>query len=351
MKEIWLLCTGDKWDVEKSSITDAIELGYTGVIVKGEFAEKAGKLGRIDVIGKSNSEGELKDGKKAFFIDISSSEDQEKAIKLSEEANYLFLNFSDWKIIPLENLIAMRKRAKLIAEVRDEEEVKLVLTTLEKGADGIVVRRGEREELKKFSELVSETGDRTELKTGKIVEIKPLGMGERVCIDTVSLMSVGEGMLIGNRAGFMFLIGSESEESEYVASRPFRVNAGSVNAYIKAGNKTKYLSELKSGDAIEITGYDGKVTSSFVGRVKIEKRPLILVKAVADGEEGTVILQNAETIKLVSPDGKHISVSSLKTGDEILVWVGEKARHFGTEVEEFIIEKRFNANCSLCHRF
>jgi 3-dehydroquinate synthase II len=330
---------GDEWDEEKGNITDAIELGYTGVVLKAKFAEKAGKLGRIEVVAKTNSEGKLKDGKKAFFIDISSSEDQEKAIKLSEEADYLFLSFSDWKVIPLENLIVMRKKAKLIAEVGDVDEAKVVLTTLERGADGIAVRSLNREQLRIFSELVSFGEQKIELRKGKIVEIKPLGMGERVCIDTVSLMNVGEGMLVGNKAAFMFLVASESEESEYVASRPFRVNAGSVNAYLKAGTKTKYLAELKAGDEVEIVAYDGSIRSSWVGRVKIEKRPLILLKAVADGEEGTVILQNAETIKLVSPDGRHISISSLKEGDSVLVWVGEKARHFGTEVEEFIIEK------------
>ncbi|HDD36141.1 MAG TPA: hypothetical protein ENF50_01555, partial [Archaeoglobus veneficus] len=32
-------------------------------------------------------------------------------------------------------------------------------------------------------------------------------------------------------------------------------------------------------------------------------------------------------------------VSEIKEGDEVLVWLGKKARHFGMEVDEFIIEK------------
>lgn len=339
MKEIWLQCRGDDWNEDKKGITDAIELGFTGIIVKDEFREKAEKLGRIGIIARKNSIGELKGGKKAVFINISSGEDQEKAVKYSEESDYVFLNFSNWKIIPLENLIAMRKKAKLIAEVESKEDAKVILTTLEKGADGIAVKPADREILKNYSEMTRDTSGKLELKEGKITEIKSLGMGERVCVDTVSIMSVGEGMLVGNGAGFMFLVGSESEESEYVASRPFRVNAGSVNAYVKFGDKTKYLSELKAGDEVEIVGHEGSNRNSYVGRVKIEKRPLILIKAIADGEEGTVILQNAETIKLVAPGGEHISVSSLKKDDKILVWVGEKARHFGTEVKEYIIEK------------
>jgi len=81
------------------------------------------------------------------------------------------------------------------------------------------------------------------------------------------------------------------------------------------------------------------VRKSYVGRVKIERRPLILIRAEVDGVEGSVILQNAETIKLVAPDGKHVSVAELKPGDEILVWLGKKARHFGVEVDEFIVER------------
>ncbi len=334
MKEVWLVDLGDNWDEVKESVKDAIEIGFTGVVVKKEFEDLARKLGRINVIGVENGKGE-----NAIIFEIRSAEDQDKAIELSEKYDYIFLKFSDWKIIPLENLIAMKKRSKLIAMVNDFDEAKVVLTTLEKGADGIAVEECDRSLMRKYYELASGERGFVELKKAKVTEIRPLGVGDRVCIDTVTLMSVGEGMLVGNKAGFMFLVASESEESEYVSSRPFRVNAGSVNAYVKVGNRTKYLAELKAGDEVEIVNYKGETRRSYVGRVKIEKRPLILVKAVADGEEGSVILQNAETIKLIDPEGKHVSVANLKEGDEVLVWIGEKARHFGVGVEEFIIER------------
>ncbi len=334
MKEIWLLALGEDWEEEKEKIKDAIEIGFTGVVVRREFEDLAKKLGRIKVFGVENGVGE-----NFAFVEVKSAEDQNKAIELSESYDYLFLRFSDWKIIPLENLIAMKKRAKLIAIVNDLDEAKVVLTTLEKGADGIAIQESRRDVMRKFYEIASGERGFVELKKAKVVEIKPLGVGDRVCIDTVTLMRVGEGMLVGNRAGFMFLVASESEESEYVSSRPFRVNAGSVNAYVKVGSKTRYLAELKAGDEVEIVNYKGETRRSYVGRVKIEKRPLILIRAIANGEEGTVILQNAETIKLVNPEGKHVSVASLKEGDEVLVWIGEKARHFGVSVDEFIIER------------
>ena len=69
-------------------------------------------------------------------------------------------------------------------------------------------------------------------------------------------------------------------ESEYVASRPFRVNAGPVHAYVMTpGNKTKYLSELETGDEVLTVDQEGTTKIAIVGRVKIEKRPLMLVEA------------------------------------------------------------------------
>ncbi len=325
MKELWLINKGENWEEVKESIKDAIELGFTGVIVKDEFKELSEKLGRIEVSSED-------------VFEVKGREDVEKALKIAEEKGRVFLDFENWKIIPLENIVALRKKGKVVVLVKTPEEAKTVLHTLEKGADGIIVEAYDRERLAEFANILRE-GEKLKLVEAEIKKISPLGVGDRVCIDTITLMSKGEGMLVGNKAEFMFLVASESEESEYVSARPFRVNAGSVNAYIKVGDRTKYLSELKAGDKVEIVRFDGNTRESYVGRVKIEKRPMILVEAEVNGLRGSVILQNAETIKLVGKDGEHLSVSELKEGDRVLVWIGEKARHFGVAVEEFIIER------------
>ncbi len=78
----------------------------------------------------------------------------------------------------------------------------------------------------------------------------------------------------------------------------------------------------------------------MVGRVKIERRPLLMIEAVSDGEQGTVMLQNAETIRLIRPDGSPVSVTDIKVGDEVMVHLTQsRARHFGGEVDEFILER------------
>lgn len=45
---------------------------------------------------------------------------------------------------------------------------------------------------------------------------------------------MGEGMLVGSFARALFLVHSECAESRYIASRPFRVNAGPVSFSFKA---------------------------------------------------------------------------------------------------------------------
>lgn len=77
-----------------------------------------------------------------------------------------------------------------------------------------------------------------------------------------------------------------------------------------------------------------------MGRVKIERRPLALITAECNGQKGTALLQNAETIALVSPKGEPILVTELKSGQEVLVKLEEaKGRHFGIEVDEYMLEK------------
>ena len=64
---------------------------------------------------------------------------------------------------------------------------------------------------------------------------------------------------------------------------------------------------------------------------------MLMVTAVHGKDEYTTILQNAETVKLVTPKGS-VSVNELKEGDEVLVHLAEGGRHFGMSVKEKIKE-------------
>ena len=57
-----------------------------------------------------------------------------------------------------------------------------------------------------------------------------------------------------------------------------------------------------------------------------------------EGERYRTLLQNAETIKLVTPDGP-VAVTELEEEDEVRLYIEEGGRHFGTKVEESVVEK------------
>ncbi len=195
-------------------------------------------------------------------------------------------------------------------------------------------------ELKKALTTLKVEAEKSPLVTARIRSITPTGMGDRVCIDTCTNMSLGEGMLVGNSSSALFLIHAESITNPYVAPRPFRVNAGPVHAYTRVpGDKTRYLSELSAGDQVLIFDHTGRATVGVIGRLKIERRPLMLVTAEIGDRVATTIVQNAETIRLTRPDGTAVSVVNLAEGDEVVAAVEEAGRHFGHKIEETITEK------------
>jgi 3-dehydroquinate synthase II len=163
--------------------------------------------------------------------------------------------------------------------------------------------------------------------------------GDRVCIDTIANMTNGEGMLVGDYSSGMVLVNSESLENPYVASRPFRVNAGAVHCYIMTTDgRTRYLSDLKAGDEMLVVNYKGETYISVAGRIKLEKRPLLRIEIKGILKTFSVVLQNAETIRIVTPDGNSKSVVSLMPGDKVVIFEEEGGRHFGYKIEESITE-------------
>ena len=76
-------------------------------------------------------------------------------------------------------------------------------------------------------------------------------------------------MLIGSVSEILCLVHGETIPSEYVPSRPFRVNAGPVHSYIlMADGKTKYLNELEAGNQVAIINSKGDERSASIGRIK-----------------------------------------------------------------------------------
>lgn len=330
MKKIWV--QADPWN--KNMVTRALECGADAVIVPKGYTPKVKKLGVIPTISE---DGDIKLGEDVLILNVRGKEDEEKAAVLPRDKQ-LILRMIDWTIIPLENLIA--QRSGLFVEVTDSAMAKTAVQILEKGVDGVVLHTHDLNEVRKTVDVIHGFLPKLEMEAAKIVETKLLGMGDRVCIDTCSQMTQGQGMLIGNASDAFFLVQSESEDNPYVAARPFRVNAGPVHAYIlNPEGKTQYLSELGTGDDVMVVDHEGNTQIANIGRCKIERRPLMLVTAEVDGRRITTILQNAETIRLVRRGGKSVSVASLKPGAEVLVHREAGGRHFGMKIEETLKEK------------
>ena len=326
----------DDVQARKDLVTNGLEAGICRFILrKGD--EKFETLGKMDAIYFDKG---ISCDDRYEFIDIDTPGSQDRAMSLAGKKDAVIVTTSDWTVIPLENMIAKfgGSGTKVYACASSVEDANLFLTTMEKGVDGIVIDIDEPHKISKFKEIITES-PKEELSEVSIVSIKPVEMGDRVCIDTCSMMSPGEGMLIGSYSNCLFLIQSESEDNGYVASRPFRVNAGAVHSYMEIpGGGTRYLSEIKGGDSVLLCDEKGNTRVASVGRCKVEKRPLLMVTATDGKKEYTVMLQNAETIKMVRKDGS-ISVTKLKPGDKVLAKIESGGRHFGMAIDETITEK------------
>jgi len=330
MRKVWVKVI----PYNKRLITTALESGAHAIWVEPSEVKKVKELARIDVISE---EGDLKPQVDFNEIIIRKKEDEEKALSLSKTAPVV-VEGEDWTIIPLENLVAQSEN--IFTVVKDEDQMEIALGVLEKGVAGVVIDVKDPELLRKLILKALAKQERIPLLAARILRITPLSLGERVCVDTCTLMGKGEGMLVGNSSSFLFLVHAESIENPYVAPRPFRVNAGAVHSYILLPEgRTKYLSEITAGDEVMIVNYKGESSKAIVGRAKTEKRPLMLIEAEAQGKKGSCILQNAETIRLVAKNGDPISIVKLKEKDEVMVYLEEGGRHFGIKIKETISEK------------
>lgn len=351
MKELWLRLDAHVPRAKKLELLKMAEGRFNVAVLPPEDMPLAAGLKlrtastdeRSDIRLLSNriGAGERFTGDAAVEVIVKDRSDEEKVLQLAETGiRYVLVKCPNWKIIPLENLIAWtRSKVSLLADVASMSEAQVALQTLELGVDGVVLTAASTRDLESVDQFLNHENSVSLIK-GKVVSVKQIGPGARVCVDTCELLEQGEGMLVGSQSSGLFLVEAEVHKNPHVEPRPFRVNAGPVSSYVLVpGLKTRYLSELKAGDEILIVNRAGATRVGHIGRVKIERRPMMLVVTEADGHTFSIILQNAETVRLVSYVAST-PVSELKLGDEVLLRVEEGGRHFGTLVaEEMVIER------------
>jgi 3-dehydroquinate synthase II len=314
-------------NVDHSLLDEAVKLGFQ------HFVE-IDKDGVIRLVRGAASAHDLR------YVKIRSGADLRGVIESAAPGSITVVETGDWSIIPYENLIAeLHLKGAEVYAVGDPGSLETLLSVMEKGVDGVVLRVSSKQELILVADTLA-SATPPELVEAEVTHIRQVGLGDRVCVDTTTTLTEGEGLLVGNTSDFLFLVHNENIQTEYTEARPFRVNAGALHCYVLQKNgRTNYLSELKAGDNVLIVSPRGSRTVA-VGRAKIERRPLALIGARAQGRTGSIVVQWAETIRLTTPEGKPISVTSLKEGSKVLVHLGEQVgRHFGAKVDEFIIEK------------
>lgn len=326
MAKVYFRC--DPFD--KGAVTLALESGVDGVIVPRDQVEAVTGLSRCPVWAAEETPA----------VALTVKADEEAVLERLRAGERVTLA-RGWEVIPVENLLAQSD--SVLAEAGSLEEARLAAGILERGVEGIVVLPEAVGDLKAIIAQCKLSQGREELQEAVITRVEPVGLGHRVCADTLSLLRRGQGMLVGNSSAFTFLVHAETEHNEYVAARPFRVNAGAVHAYARLPHdKTCYLGELAAGQEVLIVSADGQTTVATLGRVKIEVRPMLLIEAEVRGPQGTqrgaVFLQNAETIRLTAPDGTPLSVVTLRPGDTVLCRTDEAGRHFGMRIKEEIRE-------------
>lgn len=311
---------------DKGEITLALESGVDGIIVEAEHVSSVKALSKIPVLAAEDLP----------YVLLSSKSDEEEAVRILAHDRQVILK-EGWEIIPVENILAQSDN--LAVEAASLERARLAAGILERGVKTVVVLPAAIGELKTIVRELKLSQGSMELETATITLIAPAGLGHRVCVDTMSLLKSGQGMLVGNSSSFTFLVNAETESNPYVAPRPFRINAGAVHAYaLMPGDKTSYLEELETGAEVLIVGADGATTLATIGRCKVEIRPMLLIEAECNNKKGTLFLQNAETIRMVRHDGAPVSVVDLQVGDTVLCRTDQAGRHFGMRITEDIKE-------------
>lgn len=268
--------------------------------------------------------------------------------------------------------IPIRGLEKIVGEV---DQSLNAMATMEQGV-GVLFRSEDIQVLNALSTMLrSRQKTNLELVAAEVIDVRHTGLGHRVCVDTTSLMSAEEGMLVGSTGWGGIFVCSETHLLPHMNLREFRVNAGGVHSYIWAPNgKAIYLSEIEAGSEVLCVNKDGTARVVVVGRAKVERRPLLQItckvpldalpeevreaavtealarrrvtpqgESIAGPDECHVyinaFIQNDWHVRVMGADGIVRHGTLIQPGDRILAHVDTPGRHTGLRVTEHIVER------------
>ncbi|CAK9255798.1 unnamed protein product [Sphagnum jensenii] len=344
-KDVWV------WTRNRDVMSAAVESGWTTLIFTPDTTDLAYDWTSIARIKPFYLEGgqflDVDRKQVAVLGQVATGEQLDYLPALMGQAEIVVMSTLDWQVIPAENLVAAFDDSKtsLYATANTASDAQVYLEALNKGTDGVVMNTDDPQQIYALRAYLNgrrETKMGVRLVEAKVTQVEPVGVGDRVCVDLCNLLNPGEGLLVGSFARALFLVHSECIENNSTASRPFRINAGPVHAYVgMADGSTAYLSELHTGSQVMVVDGQGRSRSVLVGRVKIETRPLLLVEVEAEGHRHSVLLQNVESVCFVTTTARNqaVPVTSLKVGDILLLNLQEETFQSGIQMQEFFVEK------------
>jgi len=309
----------------------------------------AADLGTADVVvvrsttDRQKIAEEYPDLSTGMYVEIADAAGLETACAAARTERWTVLEFHDPTKIPLEIVIAAAAGASgnMVTVAADPAEAKIIFGVLELGSDGVLMAARAVGDATRLVRSASATTGSIELVELTVTATADIGSGERACVDTCAYLAKDEGMLVGSHSKGMVLCVSETHPLPYMATRPFRVNAGAIHSYtLSAEGRTRYLSELTAGSQLLAVGADGRTRLVPVGRVKIETRPLISVDFVApNGQAVNLILQHDWHVRVLGPGAEVLNSTELRPGHKVLGHLPVADRHVGYPIDEFCIEQ------------
>jgi 3-amino-4-hydroxybenzoic acid synthase len=323
-----------------------------------------------------------------LLLDIENLEQQfPRCVEVCERGDdFVVIDIEHATYIPYELLIAKTEGKTtrvfrivpikgLEGAVDDINQSLNALATMERGV-GVLFRTRNEAAIESLSRHVAHRRSGSlPLVRATVIEVKHTGLGHRVCVDTTSAMTAEEGMIIGSTGWGGIFVCSETHYLPHMNLREFRVNAGGLHSYIWApSDQILYLSEMKAGTEVLCADTRGCSRVVTVGRAKVERRPLVCIRArvsldhvspeirkavetihtpilevtppnerlAAEDHDYVYVnafLQNDWHVRVMGADRKVRHSTLLKPGDELLAHVDVPGRHTGVKVTEYIVEK------------
>ena len=257
---------GARADADDTSALDAAyQSGLAAIVLSPDQQERVmtGKA-RVVYVEKPEQLGQLADdvwvltpheeildkavqaGRKAgYFMNVENLETQFGRCRQIVKRGYDFvvIDMHHATYIPFELLLAeaeaLPTRLLRFVPIRglqgSVDEVPQALNafgTLESGVDVLYSSRNPLYIKRLDSEIQEILRGKIDLVEAEVVSVEHTGLGHRVCVDTTTLMTAEEGMIVGSTGYGGIFVCSETHYLPHMNLREFRVNAGGVHSYV-----------------------------------------------------------------------------------------------------------------------